>query len=316
MANDSYSALSDPTRRRILSALRDGPRPVGELVEELEVSQPTVSKHLKVLRDTGLVATRAEGQKRFYSVEPQPLRDVTAWIEDLLTAAAESAEPAEIKGTAESAEPTQAKDATESAAEVEAAETSASGGAPETPEAPADEPDTAEIVSDAADVPDPDEAPPAAEEPRNLPWFTSAQAAEEHEQDRAEAEISETSEPTESEPEVAEAPIFNVISDDESEVGQENLQELLEDPEVSNISTLPEAVALDTEVEVTGASVGANTDVTSAESSADSDESDDSNSTKPEFGIPPARSGGAHRRESGLLSALTGFRRRGRSTRR
>ncbi|MDN5700848.1 MAG: hypothetical protein L0G85_11075, partial [Kocuria sp.] len=63
-------------------------------------------------------------------------------------------------------------------------------------------------------------------------------------------------------------------------------------------------------------SVGANTDVTSAESSADSDESDDSNSTKPEFGIPPARSGGAHRRESGLLSALTGFRRRGRSTRR
>lgn len=102
MANDSYSALSDPTRRRILSALRNGSRPVGELVEELEVSQPTVSKHLKVLRDTGLVATRAEGQKRFYSVEPQPLRDVTAWIEDLLTAAAESAETADAEKTGSS----------------------------------------------------------------------------------------------------------------------------------------------------------------------------------------------------------------------
>ncbi len=272
MANDSYSALSDPTRRRILSALRNGSRPVGELVEELEVSQPTVSKHLKVLRDTGLVATRAEGQKRFYSVEPQPLREVTAWIEDLLTGAEETADEAVAEDTVE----------------------------------PVGETDDSESVV----------APPAAEEPRNLPWFTAAQATEEHEQDRMEAEINETSDPLEFQPEVAESPVFEVISDEEPEIGQENLQELLEDSDVSNISTLPDAVALDTEVEVTGASVGANTDVTSAESSADSDESDDSSSTKPEFGIPPARSGGAHRRQSGLLSTLTGFRRRGRSSRR
>lgn len=307
MANDSYSALSDPTRRRILSALRNGSRPVGELVEELEVSQPTVSKHLKVLRDTGLVATRAEGQKRFYSVEPQPLRDVTAWIEDLLTAAAESAE---------SAETTDAEKTAETVEKAETAEAVAPSVTEQTSEDGAVELEPVEATQDSDEDALPAAEAPAPEEPRNLPWFTQAQAVEEHEQDRVEAEISETSEPLESEPEVAEAPVFNVITDEEAEIGQENLQELLEDSEVSNISTLPDAVALDTEVEVTGASVGANTDVMSAESSADSDESDDSNSTKPEFGIPPARSGGAHRRQSGLLSTLTGFRRRGRSSRR
>lgn len=282
MANDSYSALSDPTRRRILSALRNGSRPVGELVEELEVSQPTVSKHLKVLRDTGLVATRAEGQKRFYSLEPQPLRDVTAWIEELLTAAAESEETSEE----------------------------------DTVEPQAIESEPVEAIPNSDEDAHPVTEPPAAEEPRNLPWFTTAQAVEEHEQDRVEAEISETSESLESEPEVSEAPVFQVIDDQDSEIGRENLQELLEDSDVSNISTLPDAVAMDAEVEVTGASVGANTDVMSAESSAASDESDESNSTKPEYGIPPARSGGAHRRQSGLLSTLTGFRRRGRSSRR
>lgn len=314
MANDSYSALSDPTRRRILSALRNGSRPVGELVEELEVSQPTVSKHLKVLRDTGLVATRAEGQKRFYSVESQPLRDVSAWIEELLTAAVESATTAEVE----------AEDAPGRADAVETAESSTTEAAEAAETPPVEEASEVvevdrDIAEDAPEITENDEpvtAPLHAEEPRNLPWFTSAQAVEEHEQDRVEAEVTEISEPMESEPGIAELPAFDVISDEESEIGHENLQELLEDSEVSNISTLPDAVALDTEVEVTGTSVGANTDVTSAESSADSDEFADPNSTKPEFGIPPARSGGAHRRQSGLLSTLTGFRRRGRSSRR
>ncbi|PZP36017.1 MAG: hypothetical protein DI613_03790 [Kocuria rhizophila] len=314
MANDSYSALSDPTRRRILSALRNGSRPVGELVEELEVSQPTVSKHLKVLRDTGLVATRAEGQKRFYSVESQPLRDVSAWIEELLTAAVESATTAEVE----------AEDAPGRADAVETAESSTTEAAEAAETPPVEEASEVvevdrDIAEDAPEITENDEpvtAPLHAEEPRNLPWFTSAQAVEEHEQDRVEAEVTEISEPMESEPGIAEPPAFDVISDEESKIGHENLQELLEDSEVSNISTLPDAVALDTEVEVTGTSVGANTDVTSAESSADSDEFADPNSTKPEFGIPPARSGGAHRRQSGLLSTLTGFRRRGRSSRR
>jgi len=284
------------------------------LVEELEVSQPTVSKHLKVLRDTGLVATRAEGQKRFYSVESQPLRDVSAWIEELLTAAVESATTAEVE----------AEDAPGRADAVETAESSTTEAAEAAETPPVEEASEVvevdrDIAEDAPEITENDEpvtAPLHAEEPRNLPWFTSAQAVEEHEQDRVEAEVTEISEPMESEPGIAEPPAFDVISDEESEIGHENLQELLEDSEVSNISTLPDAVALDTEVEVTGTSVGANTDVTSAESSADSDEFADPNSTKPEFGIPPARSGGAHRRQSGLLSTLTGFRRRGRSSRR
>ena len=81
MSHDAYSALSDVTRRRILEALRGGPRPVGELVTELQVSQPTVSKHLKVLRDAGMVGTRPQGQKRFYSLTAQPLTEVVDWVE-------------------------------------------------------------------------------------------------------------------------------------------------------------------------------------------------------------------------------------------
>ena len=100
MSHDAYSALSDPTRRRILAALQDGARPVGELVTELEVSQPTVSKHLKVLRDARMVSTRAQGQKRFYSIAPEPLEEVVAWLGELV-AAAGAADPAE--GTTPSA---------------------------------------------------------------------------------------------------------------------------------------------------------------------------------------------------------------------
>ena len=272
MANDSYSALSDPTRRRILSALRHGSRPVGELVEELEVSQPTVSKHLKVLRDTGLVATRAEGQKRFYSVQAQPLREVVVWIEDLLSAA----------------------------------------------EVPVDSEDRADTEEWAVDesVGTTEVAPDTGDEPRHLPWFGAPEAVEEPAQDAGQTVTNETSESMELDSEIAETPVFGVISDDNETSERENVQETPEEPEVSDTSSLPDAVALGAEVEVTGASVEANTDVTSAEPSADSVESDGSNTVKPEYGIPPVRSGGAHRRQSGLLSTLTGFRRRGRSSRR
>lgn len=272
MANDSYSALSDPTRRRILSALRHGSRPVGELVEELEVSQPTVSKHLKVLRDTGLVATRAEGQKRFYSVQAQPLREVAVWIEDLLSAAGvpvDSEDPRDAEGPA----------AGESAGTTEM-------------------------------------APDTGDEPRRLPWFGVPEAMEVPAQDVGQTVDNETSESRELESEIAETPVFGVISNDDEPSEYEKVQETAEEPEVSDTSSLPDAVASGAEVEVAGASVGTNTDVTSAEPSADSAESDGSNTVKSGFGTPPVRSGGAHRRQSGLLSTLTGFRRRGRSPRR
>ena len=86
MRDDVFAVIADPTRRHILQALAVERLAVGELVEELSVSQPTVSKHLKVLRTAGLVETEAVGQKRFYSLTPAPLATVTDWVDGLLAA--------------------------------------------------------------------------------------------------------------------------------------------------------------------------------------------------------------------------------------
>jgi DNA-binding transcriptional ArsR family regulator len=77
----TYSALADPSRRRILDLLRGRERSVGELVERLELSQPGVSKHLRVLREAGLVGVRAEGKLRWYGLRAEPLADVATWLE-------------------------------------------------------------------------------------------------------------------------------------------------------------------------------------------------------------------------------------------
>lgn len=76
-----YAALAEPHRREILDLLRGGERSVGELVERLDLSQPGVSKHLKVLREAGLVASKPSGKRRLYGLRPQPLADVDAWLE-------------------------------------------------------------------------------------------------------------------------------------------------------------------------------------------------------------------------------------------
>ncbi len=80
---DIFAVIADRTRRDILDTLRSGDKAVGELVEALAASQPTVSKHLKVLRDAGLVTTRAQGQKRYYTLRLEPLDDVGAWLAGL-----------------------------------------------------------------------------------------------------------------------------------------------------------------------------------------------------------------------------------------
>lgn len=85
--DDVFAVIAEATRRQILTSLRGGDKAVGELVQELEVSQPTVSKHLKVLREAGLVSMRAQGQKRFYSLNPEPLQIVAAWLADFHMAA-------------------------------------------------------------------------------------------------------------------------------------------------------------------------------------------------------------------------------------
>jgi DNA-binding transcriptional ArsR family regulator len=72
--------MAEANRRRILDLLVDRERTVGDLVRALEVSQPAVSKHLRVLRDVGLVESRVDAQRRFYRVRPQPLREVDAWL--------------------------------------------------------------------------------------------------------------------------------------------------------------------------------------------------------------------------------------------
>ena len=76
----AFAVLAEPNRRRILDLLCERERPVGELVEALSVSQPAVSKHLRLLREAGVVEVRADAQRRLYSVSPGPLREIDAWL--------------------------------------------------------------------------------------------------------------------------------------------------------------------------------------------------------------------------------------------
>jgi DNA-binding transcriptional ArsR family regulator len=74
-------AIAEPTRRRILDAVRGCERSVGELVEQVGMHQPGVSRHLKVLRDAGLVEVRRDAQRRLYRLRPEPLMELDAWLE-------------------------------------------------------------------------------------------------------------------------------------------------------------------------------------------------------------------------------------------
>ena len=76
---NALDVLAEPTRRRILDVLR-AERSVGDVVSELKLSQPLVSKHLKVLRDAGLVDVRVDAQRRLYRVRAEPLRELDAWL--------------------------------------------------------------------------------------------------------------------------------------------------------------------------------------------------------------------------------------------
>ena len=76
----TFEVLTDANRRRILDLLRERARAVGELVEELGISQPGVSKHLRVLREAGLVEARADAQRRLYGLRAEPLAEVDAWL--------------------------------------------------------------------------------------------------------------------------------------------------------------------------------------------------------------------------------------------
>src|SRR3954454_13967090 len=81
MAATTVAVLADPSRRRILDLVIDGPRSVGELVDGLGMSPPGTSKHLRVLREAGVVAARKDAQRRVYELRPEPLAEVADWLE-------------------------------------------------------------------------------------------------------------------------------------------------------------------------------------------------------------------------------------------
>jgi DNA-binding transcriptional ArsR family regulator len=81
MSATTFEVLAEPTRRRILDLLLERPHPVGELVERLGSTQPGTSRHLRVLREAGLVRVRPEAQRRFYELQPEPLVEVDRWLE-------------------------------------------------------------------------------------------------------------------------------------------------------------------------------------------------------------------------------------------
>jgi DNA-binding transcriptional ArsR family regulator len=77
---DAFEVLADPTRRRIVESLRGGERPVNDIVAEAGVQQSGVSRHLRILHEAGFVSVRPEGQRRLYSLRPEPFRELDRWL--------------------------------------------------------------------------------------------------------------------------------------------------------------------------------------------------------------------------------------------
>ena len=80
MQLDAFQTLADPTRRRIVEALRSGEQQVNDIVERAGVHQSGVSRHLRILHDSGFVSVRPEGQRRLYSLRPEPFRELDEWL--------------------------------------------------------------------------------------------------------------------------------------------------------------------------------------------------------------------------------------------
>ena len=78
---ETFRALAEPNRLQIVELLLAGPRPVGDMVDELGLRQPQVSKHLRVLSEAGLVDVRVDAQRRIYALSPAPLQEMEAWLE-------------------------------------------------------------------------------------------------------------------------------------------------------------------------------------------------------------------------------------------
>ncbi len=80
MRIDAFQTLADPTRRRIVETLRQGERQVNDIVEQAGIHQSGVSRHLRILHESGFVSVRADGQRRLYSLRPEPFRELAEWL--------------------------------------------------------------------------------------------------------------------------------------------------------------------------------------------------------------------------------------------
>lgn len=81
--NDTFSALSDPARRDLVRRLARGPKTAGMLAEPFDISRPAISRHLRVLREAGLVSVQQKGRERWYSLNPQGLSRAETWLEEV-----------------------------------------------------------------------------------------------------------------------------------------------------------------------------------------------------------------------------------------
>ena len=97
---EALTALGDPTRRAIFECLARGPRAVGQLASELPVSRPAVSQHLRVLREAGLVTDRPDGTRRIYQIEPQGVRAIHAYLDQMWGQALASFQAAAVRAAA------------------------------------------------------------------------------------------------------------------------------------------------------------------------------------------------------------------------
>jgi DNA-binding transcriptional ArsR family regulator len=82
MDSDLFEILGEPTRRRIVAELRSGEQAVGDLVDRVDIAQSGVSRHLRILNEAGFVQVRADGQRRLYSLRPEPFQAIDRWIDD------------------------------------------------------------------------------------------------------------------------------------------------------------------------------------------------------------------------------------------
>ena len=144
MHSDVFSVIADPTRRRIVRILAEQTHTVGAVVEKLGMSQPTISKHLKVLRDAGVVSVTVEGQRRLYSLNPDVFATVTEWINETVQIARQSNEahaPVALPGgvTASASDKTAAEKPVEKTSEKSAPKPEATDSETLTVEAPTSE---------------------------------------------------------------------------------------------------------------------------------------------------------------------------------